>query len=233
MQILKRVAPYAVAVVVVIALYNLQHEDTLTRGESQYIAQFSESQQENEGDQEQEMEGEFAAPSADGDQDIDELLQQYEAGDEIHVAVFTANEAGEDEATNLFLESLEDNYDHQFQVYNFNMDDFQSNDSTEFVEQQDWQTINETGADLVIYEPLAHRDGQLEESKLRTSEIINGFDGYPVLKIPSYENSGDPEPFVQEWTDFADEEELQYVGPDEQGVSDSALTQAEELEAGS
>ncbi|QQK81475.1 hypothetical protein HUG20_17190 [Salicibibacter cibi] len=46
MQTLKKVVPYLAVIVTVTALYNLQQEDTLSKGESQYIDQFFENQQE-------------------------------------------------------------------------------------------------------------------------------------------------------------------------------------------
>ncbi|QQK80910.1 hypothetical protein HUG20_14095 [Salicibibacter cibi] len=224
MNLLKRTLPYLIVVVIVTVLYSLQHEETLSVGEAQYIEQFSTIQQDasvSEG-----------TDSSSGDEeelqdDTNEMLQQHEPGDDIHLAVFTSNSEEEDiQWGEYFPEEAQDEY--EFDVRNFNIDDFQSSNSAEFVELEEWTVINDQTPDLVIYEPLAHRDDtSLEESMAMTTEIINGFEGYPVLKIPSYENAADPAPYVQEWTEFAEDADVKYVGPDQQAISDSALTQGE------
>ncbi|WP_211202250.1 hypothetical protein [Salicibibacter cibarius] len=226
MNLLKRTAPYLIVVVTVTVLYSLQHEETLSVGEAQYIEQFSTIQQ---GETASEEEGDPSAGDEEELQDgTNEMLQQHEPGDDIHLAVFTSNSEEEEDIQwgEYFPEEAQDEY--EFHVQTFNIDDFQSSNSAEFVEFEEWTVINDQAPDLVIYEPLAHRDETtLEESMAMTSQILNGFEGYPVLKIPSYENAPDPSLFVQEWTNFAEESDVQYVGPDQQAISDSALTQGE------
>ncbi|AXF55756.1 hypothetical protein [Salicibibacter kimchii] len=228
MNLLKRAVPYLIVVVIVTVLYNLQHEETLSVGEARYIEQFSPDYQEETASEKGE------SPSGDAEEEFqentNEILSQQEPGDEIHLAIFTSN--SEEEAVqweNYFPEEAQDQY--EFDVHTFNIDDFQSNNSAEFVDYEEWTVINDLAPDLVIYEPLAYRDNtSLDESMDMTAQIINRFDGNPVLKIPSYENAANQELYVQEWTEFAEEAEVQYVGPDEQALSDSALTQGDELE---
>lgn len=223
MSLLKRTLPYLVVVVIVTVLYSLQHEQTLSVGEAQYIEQFSTIQQDESASEEAEN------PSGDVEEelqeDANEILQQHEPGDVVELAVFTSNSEEDVQWENYFPEEASDQY--EFHVEAFNIDDFNSSNSAEFVEFEEWNVINDQTPDMVIYEPLAHRDASLEESMAMTTQIINGFDGHPVLKIPSYENAVDPEPYVQEWTEYAQEAEVQYVGPDQQAISESALTQGE------
>ncbi|MBB6448390.1 putative RNA binding protein with dsRBD fold (UPF0201 family) [Geomicrobium halophilum] len=219
-KMLKRILPFVIVVILVFTLYSLQYEDTLSVEEEESIEEFTEQQEEQE-ERLATLQSTFNNERF--EDEAQDVMNQFLEGDPIEVAVVFASETQEsDDWTDQFAEGLESYYGAtSFDVQNISMEDMDHNTSSvDFVQQEGWTELQ--NYDVVIYEPLAHTDAgilPMEQTLQLTNQIINEFDGYPVLKIPT-RNS-------QEWVTFAEEEDIQYVNPYSVGGDNPAFTQAD------